>query len=516
MKECKVSDISIFFSYAREDEHLVTELKKHLQPLKTQGLISAWYDDNTISAGLEWQQVRSHQLDTASIIALLISPDFLASDYTYAEMQRAMQRHVAGEARVIPILLKPANWENTPFAGLRPLPTNAQPVTRWPDPNEAFLNISRAMHEVINDLQAKFSKQHNGTMSASVKDEPSIRKAKDTQSERGLGATILIYDVHARWVSTVAWSPDGRRLTSGSGDGTVRIWSSETGQNFLTYRRHSDVFFSRIWDAQWSPDGRFIASCGLGVTVHIWDAQTSKDLVLYNHHMLTSFMTDTLTLSWSPDGSSIASATGGLTDIDQTVHVWNAATGQTQLKYAGHAGGVLDIFTISSVAWSPNGQYIASAGTDKTMKKQKSGPSTPSTRSHTAQIWHANTGQYIATCNGSSHYIYDIAWSPDSRYITTAETEGGVYIWDARSGENVLVYRGHTKAARAVAWSPDGSRIASAGNDHTVQIWHATTGKLLYMYREHTRNVTTVAWSPDGKRIASSGSDGIVRIWQAV
>ncbi len=508
-------DISIFFSYAREDEPLLVELKKYLQPLKRQGLISEWYD-NTISAGLEWRQERATQLDSASIIALLISPDFLASDYTYnVEMQQAMKRHADGRARVIPILLKPVHWESAPFAGLTPLPSNAQPVTRWPDQNEAFLDITRALLAVINDLQSRSSTQHNDISSFTPFTESSSSRAQSEskQSRKSIGTTLLTYDVHAKWVSTVAWSPDGRRIASGGGDGTVRIWNSESGQNFLTYRRHSDVFFSRIWDAQWSPDGRFIASCGLGVTVHVWDASTGEDLVLYNHHMLTSFMTDTYTLSWSPDGNSIASATGGLQDIDQTIHVWNAATGSTQLKYAGHASGFAAIFNVHTITWSPDGQYIASAGTGKITKKLKFDPLR---LFRTAQIWNAHSGQRIVTCIGSSDYIWDISWSPDSRYIATAEKDTQVYIWDARSGENVLIYHGHTKVARAVAWSPDGLRIASAGNEHTVHIWHAMTGKLLYVYREHTNAVTTIAWSPDGTRIASAGSDSIVRIWQAV
>lgn len=504
---------SIFFSYVHEDEPFLVEFKKHLQLLKRQGLISEWYDNN-LSAGLEWRQERATQLDSASIIALLISSDFLASDYIYGvEMQRAMQRHEAGQARVIPILLKPVYWEDAPFAKLTPLPSNTLPIASWPDQNTAFLDVTKALRGIINDLQSEFLEEQNGTISTDIENKSSTLKEEHAQSKRSPGTTILTYDAHTRGVNSVAWSPDGRRIASGSGDGTVRIWDSETGQNFLTYRRHSDVFFSRIWDAQWSPDGRSIASCGLGVTVHVWDASTGEDLVLYNHHMLTSFMTDTYTLSWSPDGNSIASATGGLQDIDQTIHVWNAATGSTQLKYAGHASGFAAIFNVRTITWSPDGQYIASAGTGKITKKLKFDPLR---LFRTAQIWNAHSGQRIVTCIGSSDYIWDISWSPDSRYIATAEKDTQVYIWDARSGENVLIYHGHTKVARAVAWSPDGLRIASAGNEHTVHIWHAMTGKLLYVYREHTNAVTTIAWSPDGTRIASAGSDSIVRIWQAV
>ena len=499
--------ISIFFSYAREDERFLTELQKHLQPLKKHGLINAWYD-NDLGAGSEWRRERAAQLDIASIILLLISPDFLASEHADgAEMERIMQRHAAGEARVIPILLRPADWRNAPFAELKPLPGNAQPVTGWPDQDAAFFEITTALRAVIHDLQYKHS--HNGPVSAGAKDDASSFR----QSQSFPGKTITTYDVHAKAINSVAWSPDGLRIASGSGDGTVHIWDSRTGHNFLTYRKHSDMFFSRIWDAQWSPDGRLIASCGLGVTVHVWDASTGQDLVLYRHQMMTSFMTDTCVLAWSPDGTSIASATAGLKEIDPAIHVWDAATGRTQLKYTGHASGAIAIFNVSALAWSPDGQYIASAGTDKSVKRWTIDPLK---RFYTAQIWNARTGQHLVTCHGSSNYMYDVCWSPDSRFIATTEDDAAVRIWDVTSGNAVLTYQGHREAVRAVAWSPDGSRIASASNDQTVQLWHATTGKLLYVYRGHTDKVATLAWSPDGTLIASAGAESTVRVWQAV
>ncbi len=501
---------SIFFFYVHEDEPSLTELKMHLQPLKRQNLISAWND--TIDPGLEWQKERAAQLDAASIILLLISPDFMASDDAYGvEMQRIMQRHDAGEARVIPVLLKPVDWKHTPFARLTPLPTNARPIASWPDQNVAFFDITIALRKVIYDLASQSSTRR--PTSPNGNDDSSSFTEEPMQIDRGPGSTILIYDVHAKAVTSVAWSPDGKCVASGSGDGTVHIWDSETGHNILTYRNHSDLFFSRIWDAQWSPDGRFIASCGIGATVHVWETDTGKDLVLYNHGMLTGFVADTYALSWSPDGVSIASATGGLKDIDQTIHVWNAATGRTQLKYAGHASGVLALFNVTAIAWSPDGQYIASAGTDKTIRRWTLDPLK---LFHTAQIWHASTGRHVITSRGSSNYISDVSWSPDSRFIATAEDGAVVRIWDAQSGENVLTYQGHKEVVRAVAWSPDGSRIASASNDRTVQIWHAMTGKLLDVYRGHTDKVATLAWSPGGTRIASAGADSAVHIWQVV
>src|SRR5437660_9443715 len=114
--------LNVFYSYAHKDEKLRDELGKHLYPLKRQGLIVDWYDRD-ISAGKEWEQEIDTHLTTSHIILLLISPDFVASDYCYGiEMKCALERHEARNARVIPILLKSVDWQGTPFRKLQVLP----------------------------------------------------------------------------------------------------------------------------------------------------------------------------------------------------------------------------------------------------------------------------------------------------------------------------------------------------------------------------------------------------------
>src|SRR6266849_3948169 len=130
--------VELFYSYAHEDEALRATLEKHLSLLRRQGVISQW-SDRHITAGTDWTQAIDEHLEQASIILLLISADFLASDYCYGvEMKRALARHQANEARVIPILLRPVDWHNAPFAHLQALPTDAKAITSWPNPDEAF------------------------------------------------------------------------------------------------------------------------------------------------------------------------------------------------------------------------------------------------------------------------------------------------------------------------------------------------------------------------------------------
>lgn len=146
--------IQVFFSYAHRDEDLRDELAKHLSILQRQGVISAWHDRN-ISGGEEWATEIDRHLATAKIILLLISSDFVASNYCYElEMTQALERHRAGEAVVIPVILRPVDWGGAPFGQLQALPKNALAVTTWPNQDEAFADVARGIRRVAEKLAA--------------------------------------------------------------------------------------------------------------------------------------------------------------------------------------------------------------------------------------------------------------------------------------------------------------------------------------------------------------------------
>lgn len=143
--------IHLFYSYSHEDEQLRDELEKHLMGLKRQGILTDWYDRD-IRAGDEWnRQINSH-LNTADIILLLVSADFLASDYCYSiELTCALQRQKHGSARVIPVILRPVDWSVAPFGKLQALPTNAKPITLWANRDEAFENVAKGIRAVVEE-----------------------------------------------------------------------------------------------------------------------------------------------------------------------------------------------------------------------------------------------------------------------------------------------------------------------------------------------------------------------------
>lgn len=148
--------VTLFYSYAHEDEALRDQLDKHLRLLQRQGYLSTWYDRNIYAGDDRAKRIYSH-LESAQVILLLISADFLASDYCYiGEMQRALARHAAGEARVIPIILRPVDWkQDALLSSLQALPTNGNPVTTWADPpyyDAAFEDIAQDIRKVVKDL----------------------------------------------------------------------------------------------------------------------------------------------------------------------------------------------------------------------------------------------------------------------------------------------------------------------------------------------------------------------------
>lgn len=143
--------LNVFFSYAHKDEDLRDELATHLALLKRSGKIRTWHDREIVPGG-EWAGAIDENQEAADVILLLVSPAFIASDYCWdVELKRAMERHETGEARVIPIILRPVDWHEAPFGKLQALPRNAKPVTTWINRDEAYLNVARGLRTAIEE-----------------------------------------------------------------------------------------------------------------------------------------------------------------------------------------------------------------------------------------------------------------------------------------------------------------------------------------------------------------------------
>ena len=153
LRQDTTEPIEVFFSYSHKDEKLREQLEKHLALLKRAGVITGWHD-RRINAGREWAGEISEHLESAQIILLLVSPSYLASDYLHdVEMRRALERHERGEARVIPIIIRPADWQGESFGKFQVLPRTATPITSWRSSDEAFASVANGIREAIDDLK---------------------------------------------------------------------------------------------------------------------------------------------------------------------------------------------------------------------------------------------------------------------------------------------------------------------------------------------------------------------------
>lgn len=144
--------VTLFYSYSHRDEDLRNALDDHLAVLRWNGLVAEWHD-RQIGAGEEWADAIDRNLTSADIVLLLVSASFIASKYCWGEeMTKALARHERGEARVIPVILRPCRWQSTPFAKLQAVPKDGKPVTSWTDRDEAFDNVVAAIERVVEEL----------------------------------------------------------------------------------------------------------------------------------------------------------------------------------------------------------------------------------------------------------------------------------------------------------------------------------------------------------------------------
>jgi len=258
---------------------------------------------------------------------------------------------------------------------------------------------------------------------------------------------------HYGWVNSVAWSPDGSRIASGSADRTIRLWDANTGTQI---DEHNDN--GSIKSVAWSPDGSKIASASTVGDTRLWDANTGEHIGDIGD--LTEIQTFN-DISWSPDGSKIGASR------NKTIILWDANTGkQIGKPITGHTDWV------RSVTWSPDGSRLASASDDKTVR-----------------LWNANTGE-----------------APRGPKDRDEVSGAGIQIGDP--------LKGHLGWVMSVAWSPGGSILASAGDDGTIRLWNANTGKQIGdPLTGNNKPVYSVAWHPKRLRLASGGMDKTIRLW---
>ncbi|EMD37410.1 hypothetical protein CERSUDRAFT_49856 [Gelatoporia subvermispora B] len=295
---------------------------------------------------------------------------------------------------------------------------------------------------------------------------------------------VLQMSGHTGVVMSVAFSPDGTRIASGSRDGTVRIWDARTGDMLMDPLEGHD---NTVTCVAFSPDGTQIASCSFDRTIRLWNARTGELVMapLEGHEGMVRCV------AFSPDGTQIVSGSW-----DSTLRLWDAGSGcPLGDAIEGHTG------IVSSVMFSPNGLQVVSASHDQTIR-----------------LWDVMTRQQVMEpLSGHTSMVQSVAFSYDGTQIVSGSNDGTIRLWDARTGAQIIdPLVGHNNPVLSVAFSLDATRIASGSADKTVRVWDAAKGRpVMQPFEGHADHVWSVGFSPNGSTIVSGSGDKTIRLWSA-
>jgi formylglycine-generating enzyme required for sulfatase activity/Tol biopolymer transport system component len=325
------------------------------------------------------------------------------------------------------------------------------------------------------------------TPQATPKDEPTPQKAAPQATTRvepaaeTFEAPEIILDVYGDEVTSVAFSPDGELLATGSWDpdidsiDEVRLWDVSTGEHVGSLSGHGE----QVLSVAFSPDGQRLAA-GLVNTLKnivLWDLTSGEiEFTLEGHGSWVR------TVAFSPDGNLLAS--GG----DLSVILWDVSTGELLATLEGHTD------TVNSVMFSPDGETLASGSDDGSI-----------------MIWDVSDFELMTTLEDDAGSVLSVAYSPDGSLLAAGVLYDTVHLWDLVSGE-LLWTRNRGSFSKSVSFSPDGSMIASGLDDGSVLVWNVQGDASPSIMFRHENYVDSVAFSPDGQLLASGSGDGTVAL----
>lgn len=300
---------------------------------------------------------------------------------------------------------------------------------------------------------------------------------------------------HDDSVTKISFSPDSQLLATASWDKTIKLWKLDgTLVNTLNGRG------GKVYGVSFSPDGQLIVSGSEDCTVKLWSRQGQLLKVFVDDRApkvqkegticqaRSSHQGDVLDVAFSPDGQLIASASS-----DETIKIWKT-DGTLVATLKGHKG------TVNAVRFHPNGQLLASVGDDRTLK-----------------FW-TRDGQSIKTLEGHSKWVHSVAFSPDGKTIATSSEDNTIALWrwDGVSLETLSLLEtleGHSDGVMQVSFHPTRPELVSSSEDKTIKIWNLDLQLDKHRLKDHHDRIESISFSPDGSRIATASRDCTVKIW---
>lgn len=310
---------------------------------------------------------------------------------------------------------------------------------------------------------------------------------------------VLNFQGHVATVFGVTWSPDSQFVASSSYDddqslkGLVIVWRSATGQEIVRYHGH-ETYVLRV---NWAPTRQLVASYGWDEQVHTWDPLTGECQCIYQgpDAMISG-------LAWSSTSMELCAGDS------HAVYLWKTGKPEPQGIY------LQDEAPIQCVSWAPDNRWLAIGTNDEVL------------------IWEPLTGIIRARLGSSGHHPLSVIWSPDGERVASVGSDGTARVWQVTTGkevvrylEHITPYAGSTMMLWSIAWSPDGRYLATGDGEiypstpqslssYKLHIWESRTGVRVATYSGHVGEIRSVAWSPDGSQIATGSADTTVCIWQ--
>jgi WD40 repeat protein/transcriptional regulator with XRE-family HTH domain len=298
---------------------------------------------------------------------------------------------------------------------------------------------------------------------------------------------LATFEGHTGWIWAVAFSPDGALLASSGTDSSVRLWNVQTGQCLQVFTGHTAC----VRSVSFSPDGQQLASASEDTTVRLWNLQGCCLHVLQGHTQ------SVFSVHFAPDQKTLVSSSN-----DTEVRIWDVRDGTCLRTLQGHTSGV------RCVRYSPDGQLIASGCHDGSIRLWSAHRSNHPLSKPSSSI---NPSPRIL--QGHTDWVWDIAFSPDGRWLASAGRDGSLRVWSIQDGQCIHRLDGHKLDILALAISVDNQWLVSAGQDNTVRLWHLPSGQSIKTLRGYANGIHSLSLSPDDQLLASSRQDGTIQVW---